>query len=81
MPPLLHTSGRAVSAGPEAPAKRVSETQVRPHRQEEGAIEVREPPNTMMEEVENTAESFSGKPLITQPVHNVGEAKPGKQEG
>jgi hypothetical protein len=35
----------------------------------------------MMEEVENTAESFSGKPLMTHLVHNVEEAKPGKQEG
>jgi hypothetical protein len=70
-----------VSAGPEVPAKRASEEQARVERREEGAIEVRELPNSMMQDVNDAAESFSDKPLKTQPVHKVDETKPGKREG
>ncbi len=70
-----------MSAGPEAPAKLASEKQARVERREEGGIEVRELPNRIMQDMNDAAESFSDKPLMTQRVHNVGEAKPGKQEG
>ena len=51
MVPFLHTSGRAVSAGPEAPAKRASEKQNRQKRREEGAVNVAELSNNTMEDV------------------------------
>jgi hypothetical protein len=35
----------------------------------------------MMQDVNDTAESFSDKPLKTQHVHKVDEAKPGDSEG
>jgi hypothetical protein len=37
--------------------------------------------SSIMEDVEDAAESFSSKPLKAQPVHTLDEAKPGKQEG
>jgi hypothetical protein len=69
-----------VSAGPEAPAKRASEKLAGVERRE-GAIEVRELPNSMMQDVNDAAESISDKPLKAQPVHKVDETKPGKREG
>jgi hypothetical protein len=69
-----------VSAGQEGPAEWAWEKQYRQERREEGAIEVREQPNSMMQVVKDAAESFGDKPLEAQPVHKVDRAKPGEQE-
>ena len=37
--------------------------------------------SSMIEYMEKATESFGDKPLEAQPLHKLGEAKPGKQEG
>jgi hypothetical protein len=70
-----------VSARPEVPAEWASEKQNRQARREEGAVKVSELFSSMLEVVENAAESFSDKLLKAQPAHRVDEAKHGEQEG
>jgi hypothetical protein len=69
---------RVARAG--GPAERASERQVRVEKRG-GAIELRELPNRLTQDVDDVAESFSSKPLKAQPVHKVDEAKPGEQKG
>ena len=69
-----------MSAGQEGPAEWAWEKQNRQERREEGAVEVREQPNSMMQDVKDAAESFGDNPLVAQPVHKVDRAKPREQE-
>ena len=70
-----------MSTGLEAHAEQATEKQVRLDRQEEGAIEGRELPNSMMQDVKDSAKIFGNKPLEAQPVRKLGEARPGEQDG
>jgi len=74
-------SGCTESAGPEDPAEQASEKQNRQERREEGAVKVSVLFSSMLEVVENAAESFSDKLIKAQPAHRVDEAKHGEQEG